>query len=155
MEISSSSERLVKIARNLQVRLLGWGTGRVARSAVCWAAAIGCMLGVAHANLQSPAKGSSRTEASSGNAENGRRLYTKYGCYECHGLQGQGGGPTGPRLGPDPVPLSALVAYVRAPLREMPPYTDRVISDKELADIHAFLESLPLPLIKSSDPLLH
>lgn len=86
---------------------------------------------------------------------NGRRLFVKYGCYECHGLEAQGGGSAGPRIGPDPVPLSALIGYVRAPAREMPPYSDKVISDKELTDIHEFLKSLSHPPATLSESLKH
>ena len=90
-----------------------------------------------------------------GNAENGKRLFTKYGCYECHGRQAQGSTMAGPRIGPDPVPLSVMLTYVRKPTGEMPPYTDKVVSDKDLADIHAFLESLPHPPPVKSIPLLN
>lgn len=84
-------------------------------------------------------------EAGDERAANGKRLFVKYGCYECHGFEGQGGGSAGPRIGPNPIPLSALIGYLRAPAGIMPPYTDKVVSDKELADIHDFLESLPHP----------
>jgi mono/diheme cytochrome c family protein len=89
-----------------------------------------------------------------GNMENGKRLFVKYGCYECHGREAQGSTGTGPRLGPDPAPLSALVSYVRNPTGEMPPYTEKVVSDQDLADIYAFLESLPHPPDAKSIPLL-
>ncbi len=79
-----------------------------------------------------------------GSAAAGKDLYIKDGCYECHGLVGQGG-TSGPRLGPRPVPVDALISYVRQPAGQMPPYTSKVISDQELADIHEFLESLPHP----------
>src|SRR5437879_4603278 len=42
--------------------------------------------------------------APSGNAEKGKRLFLKNGCYECRGTMGQGG--TGPRLAPRPLALS-------------------------------------------------
>ena len=89
----------------------------------------------------------SKEHSETGNerAANGKRLFVKYGCYECHGFEGQGGGTAGPRIGPNPIPLSALIGYLRAPAGTMPPYTDKVVSDKELADIHEFLESLPQP----------
>ena len=83
---------------------------------------------------------------------------------EQHGLQdhlarraaretGAGLAP-GPRIGPEPIPLSALIAYVREPAREMPPYSEKVVSDKDLADIYEFLKSLPHPSVASSNPLL-
>jgi ubiquinol-cytochrome c reductase cytochrome c subunit len=90
---------------------------------------------------------------SKGNAENGKKLFTTYGCYQCHGREGQGGA-AGPRLAPKPVPLVALNAYVRHPSGEMPPYTAKVASDADLADIHAFLGTIKAPAAVDSIPLL-
>src|SRR5688572_16169426 len=56
-----------------------------------------------------------------GNATNGKTLYKKYGCYECHGYVGQGGG--GPRLAPEPMALAVFTKIVRHPPNQMPPYT--------------------------------
>src|ERR1700733_6785697 len=89
-----------------------------------------------------------------GSVENGRRLFTEYGCYECHNRDAQGATGTGPRLGPNPDPLSVIILYVRNPTGEMPPYTEKVVSDQDLADIHAFLESLQRPPDAKSIPLL-
>lgn len=83
-----------------------------------------------------------KAATSSGNAENGKRLFLSDGCYECHGRQAQGGA-AGPRLGPGPLPLAAILKYVRQPSGQMPPYTTKVISDAELADVYAYLQSLP------------
>jgi ubiquinol-cytochrome c reductase cytochrome c subunit len=90
-----------------------------------------------------------------GNAENGKRLFTSSGCYECHGREAQGSRYSGPRLGPDPISLPAFRAYIRAPKGQMPPYTGKVLTDAELADIHAFLESLPEPPAAKTIPLLN
>ncbi|HXA78840.1 MAG TPA: cytochrome c [Candidatus Acidoferrales bacterium] len=90
-----------------------------------------------------------------GNAENGKKLFAKYGCYECHGREAQGGGLSGPRLAPDPVPFAIVQSYVRHPRGEMPPFTDKVVSDKELADIYAFLRSEPKPPAVSTIPILN
>ncbi len=125
------------------------------RAVVCSAISIGFLIGVAGAKIQVQTQTSNHAVENSGNPESGRRLYVSYGCYECHGFEGQGGGSAGPRIGPDPIPLSALIAYVREPAREMPPYTDKVVSDKELSDIYAFLKSRPNPPTASSNPLLH
>jgi mono/diheme cytochrome c family protein len=108
----------------------------------------------AHVRAQNAAQAKKTSEAPAGNAEKGKQLYTKYGCYECHGRQGQGSTVSGPRLGPDPVPFEAFAFYVRKPTGEMPPYTDKVVSDKELADIFAFLQSLPHPPDRKNLPLL-
>src|SRR5580700_11104956 len=69
------------------------------------------------------------------NAENGKKLYTADGCYQCHGRQGQGGA-AGPRLAPPRIPVEALKIYVRHPSGAMPPYTAKVLSDSEIGDIY-------------------
>ena len=102
---------------------------------------------------QNAAHVSKPSEAPAGNAENGKRVYTKYGCFECHGREGQDSAMTGPRLGPDPVPLDSFARYVRKPSGEMPPYTDKVVSDRELVDIYAFLQSRPHPPAAKTIPL--
>ena len=83
--------------------------------------------------------------APAGNAQNGQQLYNKYGCYQCHGREGQGSPGTGPRLGPNPLPLAGFLRYIRAPRDQMPPYTDKVLTEREAADIHAFLAARPRP----------
>jgi mono/diheme cytochrome c family protein len=96
-----------------------------------------------------------KTAAKPHDAKNGKKLYTNYGCYQCHGRDGQGSSQTGPRLGPKPMEFTAFVAYVRHPSAEMPPYTGKIVSDAELADIYAFLESLPQPPAVKTIPLLN
>ncbi|MCX6633170.1 MAG: cytochrome c [Candidatus Solibacter sp.] len=91
---------------------------------------------------------------SAGDAEKGRQLYLKIGCWECHGRQAQGGGYTGPRLAPDPTPIEGLIWYVRQPTGDMPPYTAKVVSDQELGDIYAFLRSVPRPPAAKTIPIL-
>jgi len=92
--------------------------------------------------------------APAGNAQNGRKLFENYGCYQCHGREAQGGLGTGPRLGPKPIAFVAVQRYIRQPTGQMPPYTAKVVSDKDLADIYAFLQSRPQPPPADSIPLL-
>lgn len=99
--------------------------------------------------------GRAEAQTASGNAKKSRQIYTTYGCYECHGREGQGSVLTGPRIGPHPIQLSAFVKYIRQPKGQMPPYTEKVVSDAELADIYAFLQSLPQPADPASIPLLN
>jgi mono/diheme cytochrome c family protein len=89
-----------------------------------------------------------------GNAQHGKTVYTRVGCYECHGWDGQSGGNTGPKLGPDPWPFTAFTRQLRVPLNSMPPYTTKVLSDADVADIYAFVQSLPKPPKVESIPLL-
>ena len=88
-----------------------------------------------------------------GNAIKGKVLYVKTGCYQCHSEQGQGG-TQGPRLGPRPIPYQAFLRYLRSPRGEMPPYKAKVMSDQDVADVYAFLQTLPTPPPLSSLPLL-
>ena len=104
--------------------------------------------------LATAAQDSKPADTSAGNAENGKRVFAKNGCYECHGREGQGSNMTGPRIAPDPVPFDVLTRYVRKPTGEMPPYTAKVISDQDLADIYAFLQSRPHPPATKNNPLL-
>ena len=53
------------------------------------------------------------------------------------------GGITGPKLAPDPMPVEAFNAYVRTTNRAMPPYREAVLSNEDLADIYAYLQSIP------------
>jgi mono/diheme cytochrome c family protein len=92
--------------------------------------------------------------APDGNAGNGKKLFASDGCYQCHGYEGQGATPTGPRLGPRPLAYAAFSKYVRQPTGQMPPYTNKIVSDADLADIYAFLQSLPVPPAVESIGLL-
>jgi mono/diheme cytochrome c family protein len=139
--------RAIGSRRRLDVEL----TGRIALGAVI---GIGLLVWAANLDVRLLARTLPHSRDSGANAENGRRLYTKYGCYECHGYEAQGGGSAGPRIGPEPIPLAALIGYVREPAREMPPYSEKVVSEKDLTDIYEFLKSLPHPPVESSSPLL-
>ena len=86
-------------------------------------------------------------------AEKGKSAYVKHGCWQCHGFVGQGGA-AGPRLAPSPMPLPAMSAFVRNSARAMPPYTKAILSEGDLADIHAYLESVPKTADYKTIPLL-
>ena len=105
------------------------------------------------AEAQSSGSASKTNTTPAGNAENGKRIYTSYGCYQCHGRAGQGG--AGPRLGPNPISFAVFVSYSRHPSGQMPPYTNKVVSDSEFADIYAFVKSLPQPPAVKDIPLLN
>ena len=89
--------------------------------------------------------------ASSGTGENGKALFAKYGCAKCHGLEGQGSPTSGPRVGPNPLPLPAFTRYLRTPRNQMPPYTDAVVPDQDVKEIHAYLVARARP---ATTPLL-
>ena len=87
-------------------------------------------------------------------AEKGRTVYVNHGCWQCHGFVGQGGS-AGPKIAPDPMPLDAFSAFLRNSNGPMPPYQKAVLSDADLADIHAYLQSIPKTPDYKSIPLLN
>ena len=89
-------------------------------------------------------------EAPRGDAANGKRLYLANYCYTCHGRVGQGGAYNGPApaLAKTAMPYEGLVGQTRNPSNDMPGYSAQVLPDQALADIYAYVQSLPGP----SDP---
>ncbi len=92
--------------------------------------------------------------ADAGDAAKGKQTYVRVGCFQCHGHQGQGG-VAGLKLAPDPLPYDKLVNFVRTSSRQMPPYSVKILSDEELDDIYAYLESIPRPPDPKSIPALN
>lgn len=83
----------------------------------------------------------------------GYDLYMKRGCYQCHGTVGQGG-IAGPGLAPNTLPYAAFSVIVRTPPNQMPPYSEKILSDAEMRAIHAYLVALPKPPTADSILLL-
>lgn len=104
------------------------------------------------AATNAPAPAGAAAQAPPGNAENGKKIYSSYGCYQCHGYAAQGG--AGARLAPRPIAFATFSRYVRRPTGQMPPYTAKVVSDQELADIYAFLVTIPAPPAANTIPIL-
>ena len=98
-----------------------------------------------------PATGARPSPA--GNADTGKKLFVSVGCYQCHGYEAQGGS-AGPRLAPRPLPYAGFSRYVRRPTNQMPPYTERLVPDTDLAHIYAYLQSRPTPPAAATIPLL-
>jgi mono/diheme cytochrome c family protein len=118
------------------------------------AAASDAQLADIYAFLKSVAPAPTAADSLQGNAENGKKLFASYGCYECHGRQGAGAA-IAPRIGPPAISLAQVLRYVRAPTGQMPPYTTKVVSDQDLTDIFTYLKSLPPPAPASAIPLLN
>jgi mono/diheme cytochrome c family protein len=109
------------------------------------------------AQAQKAAQQGEKSEAApGGNAEAGAKIFVKDGCYECHGREGQGAAQaSGPRIGPSQRFIRPFIKYVRQPTGQMPPYTSAVISDQELTDIYAYLQSRSRATPSKDIPLLN
>src|SRR5262245_45985182 len=94
---------------------------------------------------------SAQAPASTGNAQAGKDLYLKYSCYACHSYDGHGG--AGARLVPLAMTPTRFTEYMRNP-RQMPPYSAKLLSDAQLADIWAYIKSLPVSPDAKDIPLL-
>jgi ubiquinol-cytochrome c reductase cytochrome c subunit len=77
-------------------------------------------------------------------ADRGKQTFVRVGCYQCHGREAQGAS-TGPRLGPDPMPPPQFTRAIRTPRADMPPYSTKILSEAELADIYAYVSSRARP----------
>jgi mono/diheme cytochrome c family protein len=89
-----------------------------------------------------------------GNTEHGKALYRETGCYQCHGLAGQGAPMTGPRVSRTEFAFDGFLNQLRRPANQMPPYEAVVLSDQDAADIYVYLRQMPVPPDPNSIPLL-
>jgi mono/diheme cytochrome c family protein len=96
-------------------------------------------------------------EAPKGDPAKGRQSYMTKGCSYCHGTAGQGGGGRtgGLRIANMGLSYEAVLNQLRHPVNEMPPYVQSAMPDSEVADIHAFISSLPPPPDVKSIPILN
>ena len=81
--------------------------------------------------------------APKGDAAKGKTRFAAVGCYQCHSYVGQGG--VGPKLAPNPLAFAGFIKYIREPKGQMPPYTSKYLTDQDVADIYAYLQSIPKP----------
>lgn len=84
-------------------------------------------------------------DAPKGDAANGKKIYLADGCFMCHGRVGQGGAYNGPApvLAKTEMPFEGFKGQLRQPVQDMPAYSEAVMSDQQIADIYAFVQSLP------------
>ena len=88
------------------------------------------------------AASAAHAQAPSGDPAHGKELFLKDGCYACHGTAGHGE-PYGPRLAPRPLPFAGVIGQLRNPRANMPRYAAQFVSDQDVADIYAYLSSVP------------
>jgi mono/diheme cytochrome c family protein len=90
-----------------------------------------------------------------GDAARGKELFIQYTCYGCHGFSAQNG-PGRNRLNPMTMTVTGFMANVRGPASPttMPPFSAKVISDQQLADIWTYVKTLPNAPAAKDIPLL-
>ena len=95
--------------------------------------------------------------SAAGDVAKGKRVYLAVGCFMCHGRAGQGGAMNypAPAIAKLEMPVESFVSFLRDAPNDMPAYSTDVLSDKEAADIHAFLQSLPGRKPAKEFPLLN
>jgi mono/diheme cytochrome c family protein len=80
--------------------------------------------------------------APAGDAARGKKLYMQQLCHTCHGTVGQGGDRgSGPKIYPNPYPYQAFLTQLRKPRQGMPPYSEKNVSDQDIADMYHYLFS--------------
>ena len=116
----------------------------------------GSVLGAVIA-LVALAAGGTLHSAVAADAAKGKAAYIQHGCWQCHDFAGEGSTATsgGKVIARTAQPLDAFKTFVRTTNGAMPPYRPAVLSDDELADIYAYLQSLPQPKAAADIPLLN
>jgi mono/diheme cytochrome c family protein len=90
-----------------------------------------------------------------GDAATGKQLFVKMSCHYCHGTEGQGSmAGIGPRIALVQRSHDSFARYVRRPTGRMTGYSEQILDQAALADIYAFLRSLPPSRSASEIPLL-
>lgn len=81
-------------------------------------------------------------------AQSAEELYTDYfGCWNCHGQQGEGG--EGQPLRETYLPLALFVKTLRLPAGEMPVFNDVLATDAELAAVYDWLDGVDEVVVPS------
>jgi len=78
--------------------------------------------------------------APKGSADAGKITFDKT-CSSCHGATGQGGPTTAPRIGGTALLFGTFIHLVRQPADQMIPFPPTILSDQDIADIYAYLQS--------------
>jgi mono/diheme cytochrome c family protein len=90
-------------------------------------------------------------QSPTGDARHGKDLFLSYGCYSCHSFDGHGG--AGARLVPMPLNQAGFISFVRN-AGSMPSYSAKALPDDKLADIYAYIKSLPASPNAKNIPLI-
>jgi len=93
-----------------------------------------------------------------GDVARGKDIYMRDACYTCHGTTGASTSFVGPKLAHASLTANRILRQLRQPQAQMPAYTEQVLSDKDAADLIAYVLSLsegPAPSGKDIPLLNH
>jgi mono/diheme cytochrome c family protein len=92
-----------------------------------------------------------------GDSQKGKVAFIRNGCWQCHDYNGQGSVATsnGKVIARTQLPVDAFISFVHTTNGAMPPFRPQVLSDADLTDIYAYLQSLPEPKAAKDIPLLN
>lgn len=82
-------------------------------------------------------------EGAVGNPANGQELFFSLGCNVCHGDRGEG--LVGPTIAQTIVSLERVIEQYRQPFEAMTAFPPEEVSDDEIADIYAWLQTVERP----------
>ena len=82
-------------------------------------------------------------EGAVGNPVRGQELFFSLGCNVCHGDRGEG--LVGPTIARTVVPLDRVIEQYRQPFEAMTAFPPEEVSDEEIADIFAWLQTVERP----------
>jgi mono/diheme cytochrome c family protein len=85
--------------------------------------------------------GFAQSPAPAGDAARGKQIFMNDACYTCHGTVGEGGA-FGPRVAHIGMSADAMLQQLRRPQAQMPPYSEKILPDKDAADVVAYVQSL-------------
>ena len=91
-----------------------------------------------------------QAEGAVGNPTNGQSLFFSLGCNVCHGDLGEG--LVGPTIAMTIVPLDRVITQYREPLEAMTAFPADQVSDEDIADIYAWLQTVPRPPVADEIP---
>jgi len=77
-----------------------------------------------------------------GDVARGKDIYMHDACYTCHGTTGASTSFVGPKLAHAGLTANRILRQLRQPSAQMPAYTEKVLSDKDAADLIAYVLSL-------------
>jgi len=92
-----------------------------------------------------------KAQAAAGSATTGKELYISYACYSCHGFDGHGGSGGAAQRHED---VAGGVHGVCSQPGADAGVFDKVLTDTQLADLYAYIKSLPDSPPAKNIPLL-